>query len=289
MNIMKNFKWFFGIIALSMAISGHTQTLTVASYNIRYSIEENHKSDSMKGEDWKRRGPAVAQLIKFHEFEIFGIQEGLLHQINDLLQWLPGYKYVGVGRDDGQQAGEHTAVFFQTEKFKVLDRGDFWLSETPEKPSMGWDGTCCHRMCTWVYFEDIRSGNKFYFFNTHFDHQAVIARKESSKLILKKIKEIADDQPVIFMGDLNGDHESDWYKRLKNSDILQDAYFMADNPYAQNGSFNGFGRRNETNRIIDHVFVSKHFSVDKWGILTDTYHGKFPSDHFPIMVKIRLK
>jgi endonuclease/exonuclease/phosphatase family metal-dependent hydrolase len=90
------------------------------------------------------------------------------------------------------------------------------------------------------------------------------------------------------MGDLNGDHDSDWYKTLKNSEILRDTYLMADNTYAQNGSFNGFGRRNETNRIIDHVFVSKHFSVDKWGILTDTYHGKFPSDHFPIMVKIRM-
>jgi endonuclease/exonuclease/phosphatase family metal-dependent hydrolase len=286
---MKTFKLFLGIIALSMTISGYTQTLTVASYNIRYSIEENHKSDSIKGEDWKRRGPAVAQLIKFHEFEMFGIQEGLLHQLTDLLEWLPGYQYVGVGRDDGEEAGEHTAVFYQAEKFKVLDHGDFWLSETPEKPSMGWDGTCCHRMCTWVYFEHIKSGEKFYFFNTHFDHQAVIARKESSKLILKKIKEIADDQPVIFMGDLNGDHDSDWYKTLKNSEILQDTYLMADNPYAQNGSFNGFGSRNETNRIIDHIFVSKHFSVDQWGILTDTYHGKFPSDHFPIMVKIRMK
>jgi endonuclease/exonuclease/phosphatase family metal-dependent hydrolase len=286
---MKTFKLFLGIIALSMTISGYTQTLTVASYNIRYSIEENHKSDSIKGEDWKRRGPAVAQLIKFHEFEMFGIQEGLLHQLTDLLEWLPGYQYVGVGRDDGEEAGEHTAVFYQAEKFKVLDHGDFWLSETPEKPSMGWDGTCCHRMCTWVYFEHIKSGEKFYFFNTHFDHQAVIARKESSKLILKKIKEIADDQPVIFMGDLNGDHDSDWYKTLKNSEILRDTYLMADNPYAQNGSFNGFGSRNETNRIIDHVFVSKHFSVDQWGILTDTYHGKFPSDHFPIMVKIRMK
>ncbi len=272
-----------------MAISGYTQTLTVASYNIRYSIEENHKSDSVKGEDWKRRGPAVAQLIKFHEFEIFGIQEGLLHQLNDLLESLPGYQFVGVGRDDGKQAGEHTAVFYQDEKFRVLNHGDFWLSETPEKPSMGWDGTCCHRMCTWVYFEDIRSGKKFYFFNTHFDHQAVIARKESSKLILKKIKEIAGDQPVIFMGDLNGDHESEWYKTIRDSDKLQDTYLLAKNPFALNGSFNGFGRSVETDRIIDHVFVSDHFSVDKWGILTDTYHGKFPSDHFPIMVGIRMK
>lgn len=270
------------------SMSIQAQQLTVASYNLRYSIEKNHKSDSVKGEDWVRRGPAIAALIRYHEFEIFGTQEGLLHQLEDLSEWLPGFAYVGVGRDDGKKEGEHTAVFYQTKRFKVLDHGDFWLSETPEKPSMGWDGTCCHRMCTWVHFEDVKSGAKFYFFNTHFDHQAIVARKESAKLILSKINEIAAENPVVFMGDLNGDHQSDWYLTIANSDLLTDAYLEVDDPYAVNGSFNGFGRRTESNSIIDHVFTTKHFEVEKWGILTDTYHGKFPSDHFPIKVQLRL-
>jgi len=152
---------------------------------------------------------------------------------------------------------------------------------------MGWDGTCCHRMCTWVYFKDLQSGNSFYFFNTHFDHQAVVARKEGSKLILRKIADIAGDNPVIFMGDLNGDHSSEWYKTLLNSDILHDTFIQADDPYTNNGSFNGFGKRTSSNSIIDHVFISKHFKTEKWGILTDTYHGKFPSDHFPVLVKLK--
>lgn len=266
----------------------HAQELTVATFNLRYSIEKNHKFDSTKGEDWQRRGPVAAALTRFHEFEIFGVQEALLHQLEDFSIWLPGYKYVGVGRDDGKKEGEHTAVFYQTARFRVLDHGDFWLSETPEKPSMGWDGTCCHRMCTWVHFEDMQSGKKFYFFNTHFDHQAVVARKESAKLILSKINEIAEDKPVIFMGDLNGDHNSDWYKSLEESDLLSDTYKQVEDPYAVNGSFNGFGRRTSSKSIIDHVFVTKHFQTTKWGILTDTYHGKFPSDHFPVMVKLKV-
>ncbi|MCK5701688.1 MAG: endonuclease/exonuclease/phosphatase family protein [Cyclobacteriaceae bacterium] len=276
------------ILFICMVSFAQAQELTVATFNLRYSIEKNHKSDSVKGEDWARRGPVAASLVRFHEFEIFGTQEGLLHQLEDLSSWLPGYKYVGVGREDGKKAGEYTAVFYKTERFKVLNHGDFWLSETPEKPSMGWDGTCCHRMCTWVHFEDCESGNSFYFFNTHFDHQAVIARKESSKLILQKIDDIAGDNPVIFMGDLNGDHESEWYKSLETSKKLQDTFNQAEDPYAVNGSFNGFGRRTESKSIIDHVFVTKHFKTEKWGILTDTYHGKFPSDHFPVMVELKI-
>jgi len=279
------------ILLISMGISSQivAQQLTVATYNLRYSKLENHKQDSVNGEDWVRRGPVIADLIRFHEFEIFGTQEGLLHQLEDLSDWLPEYKFVGVGRDDGMKEGEHTALFYRPARFKVLDHGDFWLSETPDKPSMGWDGKCCHRMCTWVQFEDLESGAIFYFFNTHYDHQAVVARKESSKLILDKLKEIAKNEPVILMGDFNGDHASEWYKTLRASDEIADTYWQVKNPYAVNGSFNGFGRRTDAKSIIDHVFVSKHFETKKWGVLTDTYHGKFPSDHFPVVVELQFK
>ena len=278
-----------GILSIGLSCTLQAQQLTVATYNIRYSIKENYKRDSANGEDWVSRGPAVAALIRFHDFEIFGTQEGLLHQLEDLSEWLPEFKYVGVGRDDGKKEGEHTAVFYRPQRFKVMDHGDFWLSETPEKPSMGWDGTCCHRMCTWVYFEDLSSGKKFYVFNTHFDHQAVVARKESSKLILKKINEVAGGEPVILMGDFNGAHESEWYKTLRDAEILNDTYLQVSNPYVLNGSFNGFGKRTEAKSIIDHVFTSRHFETKKWGILTDTYHGKFPSDHFPVIVVLNFK
>jgi len=277
------------LMTLAMSITGYAQSFKVATYNIRYSIENNYKSDSIKGEDWKRRGPAVAALIAYHDFEIFGIQEGLQHQLADLLEWLPEYEYQGVGRDDGKSGGEHSAVFYNASKYKVLKTGNFWLSETPDKPSMGWDGTCCHRMCTWVHFEDVSSRKRFYVFNTHFDHQAVVARKESAKLIISKINEIAGSNPAVLTGDFNGGHDSEWYQTLKQSDLLSDTYHQVDQPYALNGSFNGFGGRTESKNIIDHVFVTKHFKTLKWGLLTDTYHGKFPSDHFPIVVELMLE
>ena len=286
---MNNRTLFSLIILFVMSFPAYTQSITVATYNIRYNIPMNYKYDSTRGEDWERRGPAIAALIRYHKFEIFGTQEGMLHQLKDIESWVPGFTYVGVGRDDGEKAGEHAAIFYKTSRFKVMDTGDFWLSETPDEPSKGWDATCCNRLCSWALFEDLGSGKQFFVFNAHFDHQGVEARKESSKLILTSIHKIAGDKPVIFMGDLNGDHKSEWYLTIRNSNLFNDTFLLTDDPYTQNGSFNGFGRRTGSKSIIDHVFVSQHFNVTEWGIITDTYHGKFPSDHFPVSVHLDFK
>ena len=163
------------------------------------------------------------------------------------------------------------------------------MSEKPDQPGLGWDATCCNRICSWVYLQEVKSGKKFYFFNAHFDHQGKIARVESSKLMLKKIKEIAGLQPVIFTGDLNGNHQSEWYLQLKNGALLSDSYDQVKYPYVNNSSFNGWGKQLDSDDIIDHVFISKHFSAKRWGLLTDTYRGKFVSDHFPVLVDLELK
>lgn len=259
------------------------QQLTVATFNLRF----DNPRDS--GNLWKDRSPAVASLIRFHNFDIFGTQEGLKHQLNDIQAALPQYTYVGVGRDDGKEKGEHTAIFYKPERFTLLQKGDFWLSETPDTPSMGWDGKCCHRICSWVHLQDKQTGKKFYLFNAHFDHQGVQARNESSKLVLQKMKEIAKAEPVIFMGDLNGNHQSSWYHTLATSGLLKDTYNQVEYPYANNGSFNGFGNSSSVTGIIDHVFTTPHFQVKRWGLLTDTYNGKYPSDHFPVMVDLILR
>src|SRR5690606_8318121 len=179
--------------------------------------------------------------------------------------------------EDGKEKGEHSAIFYKKDEFKLLDKGDFWLSETPDKPSLGWDATCCNRICSWVYLKHKKSKKKFYFFNVHFDHQGVIARVESSKLILQKIKEIAKGKPVVLTGDFNGSQESDLYKILANSSLLNDTYELAEHPYSLNGSFNGFGRSLQKTDVIDHIFVTKDFQVARWGILSDSYYGKYPS------------
>ncbi|CAN5637722.1 endonuclease/exonuclease/phosphatase family protein [soil metagenome] len=265
------------------------QSLTVATFNMRYSFENNHKNDSLKGESWRQRGPVVAAMIRFHEMEIIGTQECLLHQLTDLTKWLPGYHYVGIGRDDGKTEGEFSAILYNEIRFKILKQGNFWLSQTPDKPSLGWDATCCNRICSWVYFQDLKTNKNFYVFNAHFDHQGMIARKESAKLIIAKIKVIAGKSPVVFMGDLNGDRNSEWYKTIASDEGLTDSYSHATDPYENNGSFNNFGRTPTGEAVIDHVFTSSQFKVNKWGILTDTYHGHYPSDHFPVMVKLKIK
>lgn len=280
MNIRLSF-----LVVLFMAASNLTQAqdMKVASYNLRY----DNKNDSLNGNGWTQRSPAVIALIRFHDFDIFGTQEGLKNQLDDISNALPQYARYGRGRDDGIDKGEHSAIFYKKDEFTLLSRGDFWLSQTPDKPSLGWDATCCNRICSWVQLQHKKSGKKFFFFNVHYDHQGVVARKESSKLMLKKIKEIAGKSPVIFTGDFNGSTSTEWYQTIANSRILKDTYNEVKFPYANNASFNAFGKATQSNDIIDHIFVTDQFKAIKWGLLTDTYHGKFPSDHFPVMAELK--
>lgn len=262
-------------------IEGFSQNLTVGTFNLRY----DNPKDS--GNLWKDRQPVVAALIRFHEFDVLGTQEGLQNQLDGLQLSLPEYSHYGLGRDDGKDKGEHSAIFYRTDKFNLLNKGDFWLSETPEKPGPGWDAHL-NRICSWVQLQDKQSKKKFYFFNVHYDHQGVQARKESSKLLLAKINQIAGNEPVVLTGDFNGDHQSQWYKTLAESPLLHDSYKEAKFAYASNGSFNGFGSTLARNEIIDHIFVTPRIAVKRYGILTDTYHGKYPSDHFPVLVSLSL-
>lgn len=276
-------KFSVSLTAIFLVWFSHAQQLTIGTYNLRY---DNPKDT---GNLWIDRAPVVAALIRFHDFDIFGTQEGLKNQLDDISNALPQYTRYGVGRNDGKEQGEHSAVYFKKDRFSLLNKGDFWLSQTPDKPSLGWDAKCCNRICSWVYLQEKKTGRKFYFFNAHYDHQGVQARKESSKLILQRIKEIVNDEPVIFTGDLNGSQTSEWYQTIAGSGILKDSYKEVDHPYANNASFNAFGNAGGRTEIIDHIFISRHFTVQKWGILTDTYHGKFPSDHFPVLAQLTLK
>lgn len=280
MNIKKSLLILSVILCINFI---HAQTLTVGTYNIRYDNPRD------TGNLWVNRAPVVAALIRFHDFDIFGTQEGYKSQLEDISNTLPQYSRYGVGRDDGKDKGEHSAIFFKKNEFILLKKGDFWLSQTPDKPGLGWDATCCNRLCSWVYLQHKKSGKKFYVFNAHYDHQGVQARKESSKLILQKIKDIARYEPVIFTGDLNGSQNSEPYYAIANSGTLKDTYKEVKYPYANNASHNGFGAINNRTDIIDHIFITNHFTVSRWGLLTDTYHGKFPSDHFPVLAEVTIK
>ncbi len=275
---MKKWLLFFAI-SYVCCLSINAQSIVIATFNIRY----DNPRDS--GNLWADRKAYVASLIRFHDFDVFGTQEGLKHQLDDIQQQLPQYERYGIGRDDGQTKGEHSAIFYKKEKFTLLKSGDFWLSETPDKPGFGWDARI-NRICSWVQLKDKVTGKTFYCFNVHYDHQGMVARRESSKLLLSKIRSISGKDPVILTGDFNGDHRSEWYESIAHSGVLKDSFREVKHPYVNNGTFQNFGRNFNTADIIDHVFISTHFTVKRWGVLTDSYSGKFPSDHFPVLTEI---
>jgi len=261
----------------------YAQKMNVASFNIRM------KTDSDVGNLWKDRYTHLTDLIKFHEFEIFGVQEAFKEQLNDMSAKLPEFKYIGVGRDDGADKGEHSSIFYDSKRFEVGKSGTFWLSPTDtEKPNKGWDAAL-PRICTWGIFKDKSNGKKFIFMNTHFDHVGVEARRESAKLILAKAKEFAKDLPLILTGDFNIDETNEAYFTLAKSGVVQDVYDLAKIKYEPNSSFNAWGKNIQEKARIDHIFITKPFTVRKYGILTDTYMGKFPSDHFPVMAELSWK
>lgn len=280
----------------------------VATYNIRLY----NQGDSLIGNGWDRRGSVVGKLAYFHEFDIFGTQEGHRFQLNDMLSQMPGYAYIGVGREDGKEGGEHSAIFYRTDMFEVLDHGDFWLAEDTTRPGLGWDAACV-RICTWGKFRHKPSDRVFLFFNLHMDHIGTTARIESARLIKRKMKEFGDELPVFLTGDFNVDQLSESYATITEDGSLRDAHEISAFVYAPTGTFNSWQTDGFSTQRIDHIFVSPGIKVLRYGILTDTYRStdgapepldaadapevvklhkvtaRTPSDHFPVKTTIELQ
>lgn len=299
---MKKYLLIFAVILTSVQVAV-SQQLNIASYNIRYDNE----ADAKRGDGWQKRCPVQIELIRFNNFDIVGAQEVLHNQLLDLQAALPEYGYIGVGRDDGKTKGEYASIFYNKNRIEVLKSGHFWLSEETDYPNKGWDAVL-PRICTWGQFKDKKSKRKFWFFNLHMDHVGVEARRQSAKLVLEKMKNLCGTEPMILTGDFNVDQTHESYKLLANSNTLFDSYETAKIRYAQNGTFNAWSTNNFTESRIDHVFVSKKFEVERYGVLTDTYRSpvenaeamhkgdfpkevtvkeyisRLPSDHFPVKV-----
>ena len=284
------------------------QQLFVGSYNIR----NQNRYDNERGNAWTVRGKVVCDQIRFEQPDIFGAQEVMVGQLRDMLSMLQGYDYVGVGRDDGKEAGEFEPVFYNTQTLKLLRSGNFWLNETPDIPKLGWDAACI-RVCSWGQFKQRHSRFKFYYFNLHMDHIGIVARREAAKLIVQKIREIAKGAPVIVTGDFNVDQTNEIYQTFTQSGILADAYVVAQHRFAENGTFNSFNPLLKTSSRIDHIFLSPNFRVSNYGVLTDgywteselsssttqkgdaapqeisfqKYTHRTPSDHYPVLARIR--
>ncbi len=252
----------------------------VATYNIRYDAVQDTANA------WKNRAPVIQRLILFNEIDIFGIQEGLHHQVEDLDSLLPDHTYIGAGRDDGAQKGEYSAIFYNQLKFEVLESATFWLSETPERPSKSWDASL-PRICTWAVIKHRESNTMMFVFNTHFDHIGKIARVNSATLLHKKIQEIAKNAPVILMGDFNAEPGSEVYATLMSNNF-NDAFNISETPhFGPEASFNGFNFSEIPTRRIDFIFVNNYFTVLRHAILNNHYSLKYPSDHFPVLTEIK--
>ncbi len=276
---MKRIAFILILFACNFAMA---QNLRVITYNIRM----NTPTDGINA--WPSRSSQVSALLDFHQAEIFGLQEAFIGQIEDIHAQLPKMKWVGVGRDDGNQAGEYSPIFYDSGKFKALKQGGFWLSETPEKPGFGWDAAC-NRVCTWIVLKENKTGGKFIVFNTHFDHIGTKARSESAKLILRKIKELNTEKlPVILMGDFNLTPEKEPISII--SSVLNDSRSISKKaPYGPVGTFNSFKFDAPMKDRIDYVFVSDNIEVKRYAVLTDSKDQRYPSDHQPVFVSLELK
>lgn len=264
-------------------------SIRIMTFNIRCKNEIDGTNS------WDNRKKLLCELIDFHGPDVLCLQEVLKEQLEYILKMLPQYYYYGVGRDDGKDSGEFVPILICKDKFRMIEKGHFWLSEKPEQvASISWDASIT-RVAIWVKLYDIRQQKTFYVFNTHYDHFGVIAREQSSLLMAKKISEIADKNPTLLTGDFNEDQTSKMYENLILNGLKDTGNIKNVNSYGGYISFNDFkaieGFYNKIYKknmkvynemkSIDYIFMKNNIKVIKHGILTDNIDGFYPSDHMP--------
>jgi endonuclease/exonuclease/phosphatase family metal-dependent hydrolase len=282
---MRRALFIFACILTITSIVGQ-ESFNVMSFNIRYP----NPGDGIHY--WDNRRPHVASLIQFHEADLIGVQEAFRRQLDEMVTDMPEYDWFGVCRTDGtinpSPENEFSAILFRKDRFERLDGNTFWLSGSPEATaSVGWDAAL-PRIVTWSKFKDKKSGKEFFHFNTHFDHMGGVARNESAKLLLQKIKTIAGDMPVIITGDFNCGEIDQPYLTITMGSDFSDAMKISKTPHhGPTASFAGnFQVSGLNDHRIDFIFANKHIDVLKHGILSDSWNGSFASDHLPVLAKI---
>lgn len=273
-------KKLIGILAMLTFISHHAQSLKVMTFNIRLALESD------KENSWSHRKTEALQLMDYYHPDFFGVQEAVPQQMIDIKTGLKNYDFVGVGRDDGKDKGEYSALFYDTEKLQVLESGTFWLSETPDAPSKGWDAAY-PRICTYALFKMKKGGKKFWAFNTHFDHIGNVAREKSATLILEKIKNLnTKNLPVVLTGDFNLTDDTTPIKIISQN-LSNTYYHSLKKPYGPRGTFTAFDINKIPTERIDYIFV-KDFVTETFRTINDRRENLlYPSDHFPILVTLQ--
>ena len=276
---MKTYLFSF-MIVLVFCTTILGQNLKLITYNIRLDVASDGENS------WFNRREYLCSQLAFYEPDVFGIQEALPNQVTDISTFLPKYNFVGIGRD-GIGKGESSNIFFKKDKFKLLEQNTFWLSETPEIVSKGWDAAL-NRICTYVLLTDKKTKQTFWVFNTHLDHMGVLARTNSISLILSKISELnTKNYPVIFMGDFNSEPTEERIVNLKKR-MIDSQDISEQKLLGPEGTFNGFKHNEAVTKRIDYIFLSKksNLKVKKYAILSDSKNLKYPSDHLPVYIEI---
>lgn len=261
-------------------------TLNVMTFNIRLNLS----SDSLNA--WPYRKENLCSEILFHKADIIGVQEALPEQMNDMEILLRGYKYVGVGREDGNNKGEYSAIFYNAAKFEIIKSSTFWLSETPNAPGIkGWDAACA-RIITWAEMKFKQTGKSFFVFNTHFDHMGQVARRQSASMLLHAVDSIAGKTAAIVTGDFNAHPKDEPIQIITDRDNrlhLTDSKSVSENPhYGPTGTFNGFGPKEISDEPIDYIFLKGKVQVLEHATISESWNGRFASDHFAVLASLRL-
>lgn len=274
-----------GLLGLLPAQAQDVEPVRVMTYNIRY----NNSGDGDNA--WPHRKDRVAGAVRFYGADLAGMQEALRGQIDDLAAALPGYAWVGVGRDDARDGGEFSPIFYRADRFTLLEHDTFWLSETPEVvASKSWDAAIT-RIVTWGHFEDKATGKRFYHFNTHFDHRGEQARTESARLLRARIAAIAGTAPVVVTGDFNFEPSAEGYRILTapSDDALTDTIDATAEPhYGPAATCCGFAVEGGPTRRIDYVFIKNGVTVWRHGTLSESEGGRYGSDHLAVLADVVL-
>ncbi|HWV64441.1 endonuclease/exonuclease/phosphatase family protein [Chitinophaga sp.] len=279
--------WLTALCGLLVSSLAAQVPLKVMTFNIRY----NNPDDSANA--WPNRKDKVASEILFLGANTLGVQEALNDQMQDLQQRLPQYKAIGVGRDDGKTKGEFSAIFYDTTRLQLLKSETFWLSETPTVAGhIGWDGACT-RIVTWGKFRDKQTNKMFYHFNTHFDHMGKIARRESAKLLLQKVHQITGKDAAIITGDFNAVPSDEPIQIIMNSGDplhLTDSKAISKTPhFGPAGTFNGWNIAEADDQPIDYIFLKGKYDVLKHASISETWEGRYASDHFAVYAEINIR
>lgn len=263
------------LMGLNSQVQG--QMDNVMTYNLRY----DNVGDGL--DQWDNRKQDIVHLITHYSPDVLGIQEGLRHQLDYLDAKLPQYARIGVGRDDGLEEGEFSAIYYNNKLLNLLKASTFWLSQTPDTVSVGWDASM-ERICTYGLFEVKATKEKIWVFNTHYDHIGKKAREQSSKLILQTIAQVNKlEYPVILMGDFNATPNSLPITSLVEA-FGDAAAQLPKGIYGPEGTFTGFKPNTIPNRRIDYIFV-KQLTVASYRHIDDRRkNNRYPSDHLPVRV-----